>query len=127
MFVFLVILHILVCVMLVAVILMQAGRGEGLSGAFGTGFTQTLFGTRSATFLTRATAIIGGVFLVSALVLTFFSGYLNRSLMESRAVEQKKGTEPAAPAVTEQIKEKEVAPGAGPEEVTGSTEDKVNE
>lgn len=122
MFVFLVILHILVCVILVIVILMQAGRGEGLSGAFGTGFTQTLFGTRSATFLTRATAIIGGVFLVSALVLTFFSGYLNRSLMESRAVEQKKGTEPAAPAVreqtTEQTKEKEPAPEAGPEEAT---------
>lgn len=93
MFLFLLIVHILICLVLITAVLMQSGRGEGLSGAFGAGFTQTLFGTGSSNFLTRVTSISAGLFIVSTLTLAVLSGNLSRSLMEKSAVEQKNGTE----------------------------------
>ena len=48
MFTFLVTLHIIVCLVLILVILLQAGKGSGLANIFGGG-VQTLFGTKAST------------------------------------------------------------------------------
>lgn len=78
----LVTLHIIVSFVLIAVILLQAGKGGGLSDTFGGGVSQNLFGTRAATFLTRATTASAIIFILTSLTLAILSGAKNRSLME---------------------------------------------
>ena len=70
------VLHIVVSALLMAVVLMQSGRGGGLAGAFGGGGgNQTLFGARGATtFLTKATWVLGGGFMVTSLILALAIG-----------------------------------------------------
>jgi len=71
---FLLTLHLLVCLCLVAVILVQSGKGGGLAGgAFG-GATQTVFGGRGATdFVTRATVVLGVLFFLTSLSLALMT------------------------------------------------------
>jgi preprotein translocase subunit SecG len=64
-------LHIAACVFLISVVLLQQGKGQDLASAFGGGGSQTAFGPRgSATVLSRATAILAGVFMVTSLTLS---------------------------------------------------------
>lgn len=67
------IIHIVACISLMLVVLMQAGKGAGMGAAFG-GSSQTVFGSAGATtFLGRVTAIIAIVFIVTSLAITIFS------------------------------------------------------
>lgn len=64
-------LHVVACLFLIAVVLLQQGKGQDLASAFGGGGTQTAFGPRgSATVLSRATTILAGLFMVTSLALT---------------------------------------------------------
>ena len=76
MYVAILIVHILVAFVLMAVVLMQSGKGGGLSNAFGGGGgNQTLFGGRGAVdFLGKATWVLGGLFMVTSLTLAVLSG-----------------------------------------------------
>ena len=67
-------IHLIVCLCLVSVILVQSGKGGGLAGgAFG-GATQTVFGGRGATdFITRATVLLGVLFFVTSLALALMT------------------------------------------------------
>jgi triosephosphate isomerase len=68
-------IHILVCIALMISILLQSSKGEGLAGAFGgSGITGAVFGGRgAATFLSKATAVLGTAFFVISLGLTFMT------------------------------------------------------
>ena len=67
------ILHILTCISLILVIILQSGKGGGVSAAFGGGAGAAL-GQRSAgTVLGKFTAIAAGVFMVTSMVLAVFS------------------------------------------------------
>ncbi len=83
-------LHLVVCLALVGVILVQSGKGGGLAGgAFG-GATQTVFGGRGATdFITRATIILGVTFFVTSFSLALMTANGGRgagkSLMQAEA------------------------------------------
>ena len=64
-------LHVVACFFLIAVVLLQQGKGQDLASAFGGGGTQTAFGPRgSANVLSRATTILAGVFMVTSLALS---------------------------------------------------------
>ncbi len=67
---FLLALHLIICLALVGVVLIQSGKGGGLAGgAFG-GSAQTVFGGRGATDLvTRATMVLGALFFLTSIVL----------------------------------------------------------
>ena len=67
------IIHTLICVFLMLAVLLQAGKGGGLAGAIGGGLgANAVLGGRSAsTFLTKATAILATVFMLSCLVQSF--------------------------------------------------------
>jgi preprotein translocase subunit SecG len=68
----LVTLHILVCFVLIAVIMLQSGNAADLAGAFGGAGSQTAFGPRgAATFLSRATTWCAIVFMMTSLTLSF--------------------------------------------------------
>lgn len=74
MFAFFVAIHVLVCVALILIVLLQAGRGGGLAGAFGAQTAQTLFGGRgAATFLSKATQWLAAAFMVMSILLAVLS------------------------------------------------------
>jgi preprotein translocase subunit SecG len=63
--------HVLLCVVLVLIILMQSGSAADLAGAFGGAGSQTAFGPRSAaTFLTKATVWCAVMFMLTSLVIS---------------------------------------------------------
>ena len=63
-------IYVLVCLTLILVVLLQQGKGGDISSAFGGGGSQTAFGARAgATVLTRATTVLGVLFMLGAIVL----------------------------------------------------------
>lgn len=96
MFILLIILHVTICLILIAVILLQAGRGQGLTGSSFTGSgVQSLFGTRTADFLTKATTVSAILFLFTCIGLDIVETERSRSLFEAKR--------PAAPVDVQQI------------------------
>jgi preprotein translocase subunit SecG len=105
MYALLLVLHLLICLALIGVVLIQSGKGGGLAGgAFG-GSAQTVFGGRGATdFVTRATMILGAAFFLTSLVLALMTsnpGSSSRSLIQNEARRaagtSQPGQVPAAP------------------------------
>lgn len=77
---FLVILHVTVCLAVVLVVLLQAGKGADIGATFGSGGSQTIFGSRGAgTFLTKLTAIAGTIFMLTSLALAITSSHGTRA------------------------------------------------
>jgi preprotein translocase subunit SecG len=75
-------LYVLACLLLLLVVLLQQGKGGDIASAFGGGGSQTAFGARAgATVLTRATAILGAIFMVGAVVLSIVGRPGGSSLM----------------------------------------------
>src|SRR6202158_5180910 len=74
MVILLTIVHVIVCLFLVIVVLLQSGKAADLAGAFGGMGSQTVFGPRgSATVLSKATTIAAGLFMVTSLSLSIMS------------------------------------------------------
>ena len=70
----LIVIHILTAVAIIALVLMQQGKGADMGAAFGGG-SQTLFGARgSANFLSRITGLLATVFFVTSLTLAYLHG-----------------------------------------------------
>ena len=68
------IVHILVCLVLIMVVLLQSGKAADLAGAFGGMGSQTAFGARgAATVLTKATTICAVVFMLTSLGLAIMA------------------------------------------------------
>jgi preprotein translocase subunit SecG len=68
--------YVLACFLLLLVVLLQQGKGGDMASAFGGGGSQTAFGARAgATVLTKATTVLGVLFMLCAIVL----GILGRS------------------------------------------------
>ena len=66
------VIDVISAVGLIGLILLQQGKGADIGAAFGSGASQTLFGSRgSANFLTRTTAILATVFFLSNLGLAW--------------------------------------------------------
>lgn len=112
MFGILIAIHVLACLVLIAVILLQAGKGGGLAETFGGGGGgfQSIFGTKASTFLTRATAVCAVAFLTTSLSLAILSAKRGKSLMEREVVTEEKvkpAEEKQVPAqpITEEKKE----------------------
>ncbi len=67
----LLVVHMLAAVSLIGLVLVQQGKGADLGAAFGSGASQSMFGSRgSATFLSRLTAAFATVFFLTSLSLT---------------------------------------------------------
>ncbi len=99
MFYVLLIFHIIVCLLLVIVILLQSGKGGGLASSFGgAGTTEAVFGGRqAATFLSKATSVLGTIFFLGVFGLALLSSYQGGP--KSAVQEQlQKNAVPMAPA-----------------------------
>ena len=70
-----IVLHIIVCIALILIVLLQTGKGADMGAAFGGGSSQTLFGsTGASTFLSKATTAAAVVFMLTSLTLAYMSG-----------------------------------------------------
>ena len=99
---FLVIVHVLVCFTVILVVLLQAGKGADIGAAFGSGGSQTVFGSRGAgNFLTKLTAAAGALFMLTSLGLAIMSsGGLSSSVIKdetSKSMPAPKGMPGGAP------------------------------
>ncbi|MFQ6676572.1 MAG: preprotein translocase subunit SecG [Fidelibacterota bacterium] len=88
---FLVFLHVLVSLLLILVVLMQASRGGGLSGTFGSATSMAVFGGRGAgTFLSKVTVGLAIAFMSLALLISLISAPsgTGESIVRKKAAEQ---------------------------------------
>lgn len=86
---FLLIIHVLVCLFLILIVLLQSGKGAEIGAAFG-GSSQTLFGSRgAATFLNKLTTAAAVVFMLTSLILTMLTTKGTSVIQQTAPVEQK--------------------------------------
>ena len=72
----LIVIHVLVCIALIMIVLLQTGKGSDMGAAFGGGSSQTLFGsTGASTFLSKATTGAAIIFMLSSLGLAYMSSH----------------------------------------------------
>lgn len=75
-------LHIAMCISLILTVLLQAGRGANMGAVFGSGSSQTIFGSGGpGTFLGKATTVIATLFMLTSLWLAYSATHKG-SLME---------------------------------------------
>ena len=95
----LIIIHVIVCIALVMIVLLQTGKGTDMGAAFGGGSSQTLFGsTGASTFLSKATTVVVIVFMLTSLGLAYISSHrIGDSVMTEQKAPAEKESAPAAP------------------------------
>jgi preprotein translocase subunit SecG len=74
-------LHVLICALLILLVLVQQGRGGGLIDSFSS--AESIFGTKTNTFLVKATSVLATAFFLTCLSLAFLSLQKGKSLMET--------------------------------------------
>jgi preprotein translocase subunit SecG len=72
-------IHIIACLLLIILVLIQRGRGSGLVESFAG--VESMFGTKTSDFLTRATTICAIIFFLTCLVLAILSVRQSKSLL----------------------------------------------
>ncbi|MFH1980296.1 MAG: preprotein translocase subunit SecG [Pseudomonadota bacterium] len=96
-------LHVVVCIALILIVLLQTGKGADMGAAFGAGSSSTLFGsTGASTFLSKMTTVAAVIFMLTSLSLAYFSGNPSGGksiMMEEKAPVSQPATPP--PATTE--------------------------
>lgn len=103
----LIVIEVFCSVLLIGLILLQKSKGGGLGVAFGGGGEGSMFGSRTGNVLTKATIVLGLIFLLNTLVLGILftrasavgPSDIDRELMKETSQEQRRPTESAAPAV----------------------------
>ena len=108
------IVHVLLCIFMMLVILLQPGKDAGMGAALGGGAVTTAFGGRGAvTFLSKVTAVCAVAFFVTSLGLSFVG------LRQSVAAKVQSVVPPKASTPNAQKAEGAAATGAKPEEAPG--------
>ena len=94
MYAVLLVIHVIVSLFLIFIILIQSGKGEGLSDVFGGGSSQTtIFGSRTGNFLTKATTASAIIFMITCLSLALISkkgggSVVQQELLKEQTVEK---------------------------------------
>ncbi len=94
--------HVIIAVLIIALILIQKGKGADMGSAFGAGASGTIFGAKgSANFLSRTTAILATIFFITSLALAYLNkGTIN---LENNSVLDK--TQPEVSIIDESEKQ----------------------
>jgi preprotein translocase subunit SecG len=107
-------IHVVVCLFLIVVVLLQSGKAADLAGAFGGMGSQTAFGPRgSATLLSKATTLAAAIFMITSLTLAIMA---TRGAASSGSVlERQKAPAKSAPAQSGPAKTAAPATPAAPQ------------
>lgn len=97
---FILIIHVIVCIALILIILLQSGKGADIGAVFGGGGSQTVFGSTGATpFLSKVTIGAAVIFMVTSFVLTYYSGRVvsvsEKSIMSGQTTTEMPNLPPA--------------------------------
>ena len=108
----LIIVQILITIALVAIVLLQQGRGADAGASFGGGSSGSLFGARGpASFLSRLTAGLAALFFANSLALAYISSHsIERRSVVERVAPQ---SAPEAPGLSDGSEDVPVLPDAG--------------
>ncbi|HET9210717.1 MAG TPA: preprotein translocase subunit SecG [Thermoanaerobaculia bacterium] len=107
-------LHVIVCVFLILVVLLQQGKGADLS-VFGGGSTQTAFGARGATTLLHKLTVASFViFILTTVSIALFKGGVGGTVMSGQGKAKAAKTAPARPAAPAPAKPAAPAPANAP-------------
>ncbi len=83
------VLHVIVCIFLIAVVLLQRGKGAQIGAVFGGGGGATMFGGRGAgNFLTKLTTGAAVVFMLTSLSLAYMRMHRGERLFEAGTIEE---------------------------------------
>jgi preprotein translocase subunit SecG len=94
------IVHVLVCIILILVVLLQAGKGANMGAVFG-GSSQTIFGSSGpGTFLGKMTTIVAIIFMLTSFSLSYTASRKGSSLMEGAARPAAQKTAPVQQPIT---------------------------
>lgn len=75
----LIILHVLVALSIIALVLVQQGKGSDVGAAFGSGASNTMFGSSGSTsFLMKVTAVLAALFFVTSVALNYVGAHSKR-------------------------------------------------
>jgi len=93
------VLHILTCLFIIGVVLLQSGKGAEMGASFGGGGSQSVFGASGGgNFMTRVTTAAAVIFMLTSLTLAYISGHAPGStIMSNKAAQQAAPATPAAP------------------------------
>lgn len=93
------ILHLTVSIALIAIVLLQSGKGAEMGATFGAGGSQSVFGAGGGTtFMSKLTTSAAIIFMLTSLTLAYLSGHsASSSVMSSKAKAQQKSPAPATP------------------------------
>ena len=95
---FITVLHIFLCVLLVAIVLLQHGKGADIGVVLGGGASQTVFGSRGAgNFLTKLTTGAAIVFMLTSLSLAYFAQEGSQSTLFEEEQEKPATAEETSP------------------------------
>ena len=117
----LIVIHVIVSFFLIAVILLQAGRGGGLADTFGGSQMQDLFGTKTTSVLTKLTTLCAGIFIITCLSLAIISSHRTRSIVEGARFPRAAAARPVKPNMSEPEKAPLKAPAAKETDTTKET------
>ena len=76
---FIIVIHVIACILLIVLVLIQRGRGSGLVESFSG--VESMFGTKTSVFLTRTTTIFSVLFFFTCLSLALLSVRQSKSLL----------------------------------------------
>ncbi len=82
--------HVVICLFLIGVILLQQSRGGGLGGALGSGATQVFGGRGSANFMTRLTTFMAVAFMLTSMTLAYLASAGDREMRAFDAAQQER-------------------------------------
>lgn len=118
MFAFVITVHVIACALLILIVLVQQGRGGGLVDSLSS--AESIFGTKTNSFLIKSTSVLAVIFFITCLALAFLSIQKNKSLIqtsykpaaaeETKAAEKKTAQAQASGTVAVQEKASQTTP-----------------
>src|SRR5438105_1823786 len=104
------VIHVTVCIFLILVVLLQAGKGGGMGVAFGSSTSAAVFGGRGAgNFLERVTSMTAIIFMLTSMSLAYFASQSDSARLQKLAQENKKKKEAAEQKAADEKAQKEAA------------------
>ncbi|MCX5706554.1 MAG: preprotein translocase subunit SecG [Candidatus Omnitrophica bacterium] len=95
----LIIIHVIACILLITLVLIQRGRGGGLVESFSG--VESMFGTKTSSFLTRSTTVLSVLFFLTCLSLAILSVRQSKSLLINVKPSVKTESKPLTTSATE--------------------------
>lgn len=84
--VLLIVVEVISCLLIIGLVLLQKSKSEGLGMAFGAGAGEALFGARAGNVLSKATVVLGVVFMATTLTLGVLFAQKDKLAMDPNAL-----------------------------------------